>query len=459
MIDKEIKWNISLGEALEIDKDENINIPIDVINYNDIFSGSYLSEGVKLLLNQNSLYFDEKILDNLSPTCNFDYDFKISMYPNKDNTSYKIGYNIKEIVKRLLVDFNIKYPIDYSNYDRLTDGIKKAFNMKYISVISYTDYEASKNPKIRDRNQFLYNFSKNIDKIIAQMIKTNDRLEKIIDRQINEEKELREKNKKLTPTKNTLICPKNLLMYSAAKSLSIFRETGDIDYYKYSKDYYYKVSNNNYRPEWPVNMMVDGIIYNYDYTTYNRVFNYVRDTYFPKLYVDLGIEDKTSITVGETLTTSGKETTKKRNEPSKEKKPVDYEKANKMLDRKIKFYKGLKNQGVINSVEKDLDYIGFVLDNNYVILDKFYDLNKDGTNRRPSINNAVYVVSLDVLIDCNFDKKIIRKYIEKNRDFKAFRLYHNETDSYQEKINKVLEYKPVSTRNFKDYKDNNDKRD
>ena len=79
-------------------------------------------------------------------------------------------------------------------------------------------------------------------------------------------------------------------------------------------------------------MMVDGIIYNYDYTTYNRVFNYVRDTYFPKLYVDLGIEDKTSITVSETLTTSGKETTKKRNEPSKEKKPVDYEKANKMLD-------------------------------------------------------------------------------------------------------------------------------
>lgn len=208
-------------------------------------------------------------------------------------------------------------------------------------------------------------------------------------------------------------------------------------------------------------MMVDGITYNYDYSTYNKVFNYVRDTYFPKIFVDLGIEDEKSITVGETLTTSGKEKTIKRNESSKESKKFDYEKANKMLDRKITFYKGLKHQGHIKSVDKELDYIGFVLDNNYVILDKFYELNKDGTNKRPAINNAVYVVSLDVLIDCDFDKKKIRKYIEKNRDFKAYRLYHNDTDSYQEKVKKVLEYKPVSSKTFKEYEEEekNKKRD
>lgn len=452
MIDKEIKWNITLGETLEIDKEEFISIPIDPINFFDVFHNNTTTEAISRLLDSNSLYFNQKIHDNLSATNDFNYDFKISIYPNEDKTSYKIGYDIKQILKDLFKEFGIGLPVTFDNPIGLRDYAISAFGLKYFSFLSYNDYRLCSDPKVQDESQLIYNFKENIEKIINQMIKTNERFDFFIDKQVKEEKELKDNKKRLIPSSNTLVSPKNLLMYSAAKSLSIFRETGDIDYYKYSKDYYYKVSNNNYRPEWPVNMMVDGIIYNYDYTTYNRVFNYVRDTYFPKLYVDLGIEDKSSITIGETLTTSGRDDSKKRNKSSKEKKPLDYEKANQMLHRKIKYYKGLKNQGVINSVEKDLDYIGFVLDNNYVILDKFYDLNKDGTNRRPSINNAVYVVSLDVLIDCDFDKKKIRQYIEKNRDFKAFRLYHNGTDSYQKKINKVLDYKPVSTKSFKDYK-------
>lgn len=455
MIDKEIKWNATLGEALEIDKEEFVSIPIDPINYYDVFVRNSTTEAISRLLDSNSLYFNQKIHDKLSATFDdFKYDFKISMYPNEDKTSYKIGYDIKQIISDLFNMFKITLPIkQIDDPNKIIEVAKSAFGLKYYSFLSYNDYDLWKNPKAVDESQILYNFKENIEKIINQMIKTNQRLDQFVDVQIKEDQKIRDNSKKIFSSKSSLISTKNLLMYTAAKSLSIFRETGDIDYYKYSKDYYNKVSNNNHKPEWPVNMMVDGIIYNYDYTTFNRVFNYVRDTYFPRLFVDLGIEDNTSVTLGETLTTSGKERTIKREEPSSKKKPVDYEKANKVLERKIKYYKGLKHQGVINSIEKDLDYIGFVLDNNYVILDKFYDLNKDGTNKKPSINNAVYVVSLDVLIDCNFDRKKIRKYIEKNRDFKAFRLYHNETDSYQKKINKVLEYKPVSCKSFKQYKD------
>ena len=40
MIDKEIKWNITLGDALSVNKDENITILIDRFNYNDIFNST-----------------------------------------------------------------------------------------------------------------------------------------------------------------------------------------------------------------------------------------------------------------------------------------------------------------------------------------------------------------------------------------------------------------------------------
>ena len=454
MIDKEIKWNITLGDALSVNKDEDITILIDRFNYNDIFNSNILSFGVIKLLDLNSLYFNEKIHDKLSPFCKYDFDFKIALYPNEEKTSYKIGYDIKDLFSNLLDSIDINYPlvdIDYNDEDSVNSfkkHVKEILDLDYF--LSLYEYKNHSNIQSDDRLQIISNLDKNINYIVNQMIRTNRKLDELVDEQVNIDKSKKDSKKKLELTNRHIIIPKNLLMYSAAKSLSTFRETGNIDYYRYSKDYYNNISNNGLKPEWPKTMMVDGITYNYDFKTYNEVFNYVRDTNFPRLFVDLGIEDKKNISIGDrTLKQGSKDTVIKLNNGSK-KKDVDYDKIKKMLDRKITFYKGLQNQGTITSLEKDTDYIGFVLNNNYVIFDKFYELNKDGTFKKVAKDNAIYAVSLDVLDACHYDKKEIRKYIKENKDYKAFRFYHNDTDSYQERVNEVSKLDDISFKKFKE---------
>ena len=460
MINEEIKWATSIMNVLTINDKEFINIPIDRRNYEDVFASNKLGSEFIRLFDQNKLYFDSKLHDSL--TKEVDLDINISLYPSYDKTCYKIGYNISNIFNKLLSKANINSYLkdfDYTN-DYSIDVFKKLLGETIadgyiLDLFSKTDPDFYQN-EFDVSIDILSNIYKNIDKLVDQMIKTNLAIDKYLEGQISFEKELKEKSKKLKISDKSLIIPKNLLMYSAAKSLGIFRETGDIDYYKYSKDYYNNVSNSKeYNPEWPKRMMVDGITYSHDYHTYNDVFDYVRGLSFPLLYIDLGIEDKKKITLkSKTIKKGINNQVIKLNGASKPKKEIDYNKINKALDRKITFYKGLKNVGIIDCTNKDVDYIGFILDNNYVIFDKFYDYDKKGNIKKVALNNAIYVVTLDVLKQCDFDKKTIRNYIEKNRDFKAYRLYHNDTDSYQEKVNKILTYKPISTIDYKDYLNN-----
>ena len=109
-----------------------------------------------------------------------------------------------------------------------------------------------------------------------------------------------------------------------------------------------------------------------------------------------------------------------------------------------------------DTLNKDTNYYGFVLNNNYIIYEKFYEKSKDGTNK-PAKDSAIYVVTIDVAISCDFDSSKIRKYIEKNHDYKAFRLYHNDTESYQKRVEEVLDYSDISTIKYKELKLLNEK--
>lgn len=458
MINEEVKWATSIMNVLTINDKEFINIPIDRRNYEDVFASNKLGSEFIRLFDQNKLYFDSKLHDSL--TKEVDLDINISLYPSYDKTCYKIGYNISNIFNKLLSKANINSYLkdfDYTN-DYSIDVFKKLLGETIadgyiLDLFSKTDPDFYQN-EFNVSIDILSNIYKNIDKLVDQMIKTNLAIDKYLEGQISFEKELKEKSKKLKISDKSLIIPKNLLMYSAAKSLGIFRETGDIDYYKYSKDYYNNVSNSKeHNPEWPKHMMVDGITYSHDYHTYNDVFDYVRGLSFPLLYIDLNIEDKKNFSFKSNHINSGQKRQVMNGNSYKPKRKNDYNKINKALGRKIKFYKGLKSKGIIDDINlKDLGYIGFVLDNNYVILDKFYELNRDGTIKRAATDNAVYVVTTDVLESCNYDRKKIRDYISHNHDFKAFRLYHNDKDSYQDRIKKVLTYKDVSIRKFEDLK-------
>ena len=460
MIDKQISWAITLGEVLEISNNENVCIPICFEDYDCIFNNNKTALKMKKMLYSNIFLFND-ILDNgIRVDSKYKLNPSISMYPNADKTNYKIGYNIARVFNSSLEKLGVSsylYDFDYNNKqdiklfkDKLESTIKDGLMYK---ILFSDDNDVDEKDKI----QILINLEKNMDLMVNKMIDTNKELDSLIKTQVIEQKEMRDNSQIIYLTSNSIFVPKNLMLYSAVKSLSMFNKTGDIDYYKYAKDYYRNISNreDGVKPEWTNNIFIGKQKYRYDFSTYNEKFETVRDYYFPKLYVDLGIEDKKKITLkGKTLKKGINNQVIKLNGASKPKKEIDYNKINKALDRKITFYKDLKNVGIIDSTNKDVDYIGFILDNNYVILDKFYDYDKKGNIKKVALNNAIYVVTLDVLKQCNLDKKTIRNYIEKNRDFKAYRLYHNDTDSYQEKVNKVLTYKPISTIDYKDYLNN-----
>jgi len=465
MIDKEIHWNITLGDALLINNNELVSIPISKENYDNIFVNKKIGNLLKNKIIENELIFNSKLHDNL--TKDFDFDLNISLYPNYEKDGYEIGYDINTIFRNIFNKLGLTYlnrEYDFYNkndIEKFKKDIKEQLiDGQILDLLTKTDPDYFNTRYDKDM-KVIYNLENNIDAIVNRMVKTNLNLSYFTREQIKYDQEKRDNRKKLEFTDLSLIIPKNLLYYCALKSLNIFDETGDINYYRYAKDYYQNVSatktDTDKKPEYPKVMIVDGKYY-LTYNEFNYKFKNIQSKFFPKLYVDLGIEDIDSVSIGYTTLKEGtNRKIKPLNKGAKSKK-LDFKKLQFVLDKKIKFYNELKQmgiQGIIDSTQKDIDYIGYVLPNNYCILEKFYESNKDGSNVRPACDNAVYIVTLDVLEACDFDKKKIRKYIEKNKDFKAYRKYHNETDSYQKEVLKVLSYKPVSTRTYEDFKNDN----
>ena len=460
MIDKQISWAITLGDALIINNNEFINVPINRENYTDVFARNHLGNKMISLLDANRMYFDKKLHDKLSR--DFDYGIEISMHPNFDKTSYEIGYDLNEIFSNIFFFFFLTfYKKDYdfedeNDVERFKESvIDQLENGKLLDLLTKTDPEFY-NSKYDIDMQVIFNLENNIDKLIDQMVITNKSIKSFVDRQVRFDQERKTSGHRLEINDESLIIPKNLLLYTAGKSLNIFDETGDIDYYRYSKDYYRNISSpreNGKKPEYPNWMTIDGESYANNFDDFNDHFNDVRYRNFPALYINLDKEDQERYSKHDrTLKKGQSNQVIQLTGNSSTKRKIDYNRINQALNRKITFYRGLKNVGLIDGVDKELDYIGFVLDNNYVVLDKFYDLNKDGSIKKPAMNNAVYVVTLDVLEACDYSKKKIRDYIAKNHDFKAFRWNHNDTDSYQEKIKKVLTYTDISLRKFEDIK-------
>ena len=249
------------------------------------------------------------------------------------------------------------------------------------------------------------------------------------------------------------------MYYTACKALDEFVLTGDIAYYRYAKNYYKNVAMNP-NVEYPKGITVTGTDYDHGHAVFNGRFLAIQSHCFPPHLVRLDVEEKERITRRETLKTGkGMVGTIPSSTPKKYKK-LDYSKINESLGRKIKYYKGLnaRCQGVIDGLKGDTDYIGFVLDNNYVVFDKFYETSKDGTKVNPAYGNRVYIATLDVLEACNYDKSKIRDYIDKNHDYKALKYNHTWNESYQFKVDRVLRFHDVSTIKFKELKLKNEKK-
>ncbi len=462
MIDKQFEWNIDGIQANAVLEGMDIAVPIDRRNYRDIFSNIDI---VKLLESNDKyidLIFDVRCEEVSSAITK---EFALSYIPRDGKYYFGFDYNkiFTNVLRKLDVgEFLIKEMVLPERIngtlaaDIFINEIKMAINAEQ-EIRGSLPFETHDH-ELQTSNilDMLY---RDIRVILRNLLSTEYQIKRLVDTQIEEEKRLRKNHKALNKAEHKSVVWKNLMYYTSCKSLDVFDETNDMKYYKYSKNYYKNVSTNS-KCEMPKSLIVNGNYYDCWHNSFNQRFLSIQKVKFPEILIRLGIEDKDTITYRETL--------KKGNgmkgiitEGSKPKKKIDYSKINDTLARKIVFYKGLsgKVQGIIDGFNTDTDYIGYVLPNNYVIFDKFYELSKDGTKANPAYGNRVYIVTLDVLESCGRDKQKIAEYISKNHDYKAFRYNHTDADSYQKRINEVMTYSDISTLKFKELKLLNKKRD
>ncbi|MBE6140866.1 MAG: hypothetical protein E7172_04970 [Firmicutes bacterium] len=114
------------------------------------------------------------------------------------------------------------------------------------------------------------------------------------------------------------------------------------------------------------------------------------------------------------------------------KKGNNDEKLNELFQRKINLYKSLKILKIKIGIDKFNGYIGFVLPNKIVILDKLFDNIKEGILAQ---NNAIYVVKEeDFERLTKMSKTEVIEYIK--TDFlQAARIIHNQ--NFEERIRKI----------------------
>lgn len=450
MIDKQFEWNIDGIQANTVLPGAEVSIPIDKSNYEEIFSNRIVAV-LKEIDKNIGYYFDGDYKNLIMSEIHLSYFIK--------DDKYHIGFNYNEILNNILTKLGMNNTVKTIKLD--SDLAIKKISLEVDREISFQKYVINlgkSEPWDKSKEQAINNLSKIINILVRYLVNAENVINEGINKQIEEEKILRDKKKSLLNVKNKYVSWKNLMFYTSCKALNIFDKTNDNRYYKYAKNYYLCVSRDK-KVEYPLSMKVDGEFMDYQYNSFNSKFLKMQRKYFSSLDVRLGIDDLDTID-GSLL--EGRKVTGNKNESKSKKRKIDYSKIDKKTERKISFYKGLRGKvtGIIKEpLSSDLNYIGFVLDNNYVIYEKFYEVSKKNNTIIPAFDNAIYVVSLDVACECHFDKSEIRKYIKKHHNYKAFRLYHNDNDSYQKRINEVLDYSDVSLIKFKELKLLNEKRD
>ena len=92
-------------------------------------------------------------------------------------------------------------------------------------------------------------------------------------------------------------------------------------------------------------------------------------------------------------------------------------------------------------------YYGFVLNNNYIILDKFYNMSKKDERMKPAADEAIYSMPLDLFIELSGSKRKMMKYIKENPKGNVKRNYHTASGSYKKKMLDVTKKENVSSMN------------
>lgn len=461
MLDRVIKWDLDGNQTLTLIDACDINIPINSDNYGDIFTKT--SHDVDF--RDRIITYENKIKSIFDTAKNKDNgigkriasQITLSYQPDLKNNRFFIGYSIPSIINKIFKELNIITDYKDINFNNKEEIIKFKEHIEDEIEFQLEVEAIYSESNSTNRYKNLIKFRDNYSYIIDVLNNINEYLNRIVYYQIGEEQSLRDNHKRLNENvKDPAVIWKNLLLYLAVNSIHIFYNTGDINYYRLAKAYYKYISKPK-KAEYPKDLAIEGKKYNY--STFNDEFEQIRDISFPKLDIMLQIEDLPQVVIyaqpGVKSTQKGHINAYINNKNMSSNEYLEKQKRNDILDRKLKFYPSLRSKTLetIKVIEKDKDYFGYVLNNNYIIFEKFFETSKTNGTIKPCKDNAIYVVTVDTAIKCDFDLTKMKQFISKNKDKKlGQRIYHTDSNSYQDKLMEIAKYPNISSISYSDLK-------
>ncbi len=257
---------------------------------------------------------------------------------------------------------------------------------------------------------------------------------------------------------------RNLAQYIAYRSLEIYRSTNDYLYLEYPYKFYEKCTKpdkNGDQMKYVSELYFERILLDSKFKTFNKEMEDVLSNNPHRLEFLLHYRDNNRMTVLETLNPGNKIIRtedfapfmeNKLNNCTKHKKKRDNALAESQFYSKIKFYSyesEFSDHVVCRLYERDdsdAGYVGFVLDNDYIVLDKFFDELKDGTCR-PTLNAAVYALPLDLYVDLDKDISKILNYrltVEEGKK-KVSHKHHTKSENYTKELLEVSKRESISS--------------
>ncbi len=455
----------------------DIEIPLLREDYNYFFKDDEFKKHVEETENKIIDWFKGNIYQSI-----FKYNFGLSFMPNFIDDKFFIGYSprrIMDIIFHKILDVNIKTNFDYANpieFQYNAIEVKEALK-KYISEIEEKikpieeELDTSTNSKEFKQIEDKYHYNELVSKRDFAKI-TLSHVDDIFAlynfRDIDSYRTVDYNANKMTTKIDYHIKWRNLAQYLAFISLEQYEETGEVLYLLYPYKFYEKCT----KPEKGKRMhYVDKgstrkHIIDPDFKTFNELcekifantplaieflLNYKDNNRFEVISVlNPGNIDLTSQNLDDFISYK----TKKSREVDKSE---EEKRAIRDLESKKVFYG--ENSPFSKHVYKrfyqrgdsQTGYVGFILDNDYVVLDKFFDELQDGTCR-PALDSGIYGLPLDLYEKLGRNSGRIRKYRKDNPGTTlVIKKNHTESNKYQDALMELTKRESISLIKARDF--------
>ena len=464
IVPKDRYHNLDRNRVLNLISACNIEIPIDKSDY----KYSIIDKTTLDKLN----HIENEITNLFSSPLRFKLFKKVhlSLLPNySGGNNYKIGYSPNEIINGIfeLLESGNRVKFDYSNpimmgadqiqiKEELQNIIESIFvELEKLSITLLDEKNIAKRMTYIAKEKTLkaqYSLAndalKNLDTIMA--LYNDNRVDDML-------------------KGDNIIKWRNLGYYLSVVSLRTYDKARKRDkdelYLEYPYKFYERCSSPDEKDKhmlYPDSLLMEDAKYRNDFIFFNkecvRVF-----THSPQLIEFLlHYQDNNKFVVFDTLKPGHMMLTEKdlgemfvhslsKQGDSKDKTEKELI-AERQLVSKVNFYsynsdfsKHIKGR-LYQQIDRRAGYVVFLLDNNYVVLDRFFRRTLSGT-LAPAYKSAVYSMPLDLYVKLGKNSLNMRRYIEEHKDDKekfVRRNYHTILESYTDTLLEIASRESIS---------------